>query len=68
MKKVSVVVLVYYNEESLPLLFSELVEVEKQLGGQDLELELIFVERWIRRRLLEGTPEDQGAAGRVRRS
>ncbi len=44
MKKVSVIVLVYYNEESLPLLFSELVKVENQLGGQDLELELIFVD------------------------
>ena len=43
-KKVSVLVLVYYNEESLPLLFSELVEVENQLGEQDLELELIFVD------------------------
>ncbi len=44
MKKVSVIVLVYYNEESLPLLFAELVKVENQLGGQDLELELIFVD------------------------
>lgn len=44
MKKVSVIVLVYYNEESLPLLFSELVKVENQLGRQDLELELIFVD------------------------
>ncbi len=44
MKKVSVIVLVYYNEESLPLLFSELVKVENQLGEQDLELELIFVD------------------------
>jgi dolichol-phosphate mannosyltransferase len=43
-KKVSVIVLVYYNEESLPLLFSELVKVENQLGEQDLELELIFVD------------------------
>ena len=44
MKKVSVIVLVYYNEESLPLLFSELAKVENQLGEQDLELELIFVD------------------------
>ncbi len=44
MKKVSVIVLVYYNEASLPLLFSELVKVENQLGRQDLELELIFVD------------------------
>jgi len=43
-KKVSVIVLVYYNEESLPLLFSELAKVENQLGEQDLELELIFVD------------------------
>ena len=44
MKKVSVIVLVYYNEEYLPLLFSGLAKVESQLGEQDLELELIFVD------------------------
>jgi dolichol-phosphate mannosyltransferase len=43
-RKVSVVVPVYYNEESLPLLFSELLKVESSLGQQNIELELIFVD------------------------
>ena len=44
MRKVSVVVPVYYNEGSLPLLFSSLLEVEKQLLQKNLELELIFID------------------------
>jgi len=43
-RKVSVVVPVYYNEESLPLLFSELLKVESSLGQQNIEMELIFVD------------------------
>lgn len=41
---VSVVVPVFYNEPSLPLLFDALVEVEKGLEARDLGLELIFVD------------------------
>jgi glycosyltransferase involved in cell wall biosynthesis len=43
-KKVSVVVAVYYNEESLPHLFRELLDVEAALSSRDLDLELIFVD------------------------
>jgi len=43
-KKVSVVVAVYYNEGSLPLLFGELLEVEEALRQKNLQLELIFVD------------------------
>ena len=43
-KKVSVVVAVYYNEGSLPGLFAELLEVEETLRQRDLQLELIFVD------------------------
>ncbi len=44
MKTVSVVVPVYYNAESLPLLFAELQKVEGQLHERDCALELIFVD------------------------
>lgn len=44
MKKLSVVIPVYYNEESLPGLFEELLKVEEQLRSRDMELELIFVD------------------------
>ncbi len=44
MKKISVVVPVYYNEGSLPHLFTELRAVEERLRQRDLELELIFVD------------------------
>jgi dolichol-phosphate mannosyltransferase len=44
MKTVSVIVPVYYNEGSLPLLFAELLEVERQLQERQLQLELIFVD------------------------
>ncbi len=44
MKTVSVVVPVYYNAESLPLLFIELQKVEAQLHERDCALELIFVD------------------------
>ena len=40
----SVVVPVYCNEESLPLLFEELVRVEQELGARRVALELIFVD------------------------
>jgi polyisoprenyl-phosphate glycosyltransferase len=43
-KTVSVVVPVYYNEESLPLLFEELLKVEQQLAERGCALELIFVD------------------------
>ena len=44
MKTLSVVIPVYYNEESLPLLFRELSEVEKQLSNKGVALEVIFVD------------------------
>ncbi|MEQ1690960.1 MAG: glycosyltransferase family 2 protein [Gemmatimonas sp.] len=44
MKTLSVVVPVYYNERSLPELFEELLDVERQLAERDLGLELIFVD------------------------
>ena len=44
MSKVSVVVPVYYNAQSLPLLSSKLLEVEQKLNQKGVELELIFVD------------------------
>ncbi|MDY3554278.1 glycosyltransferase family 2 protein [Gemmata sp. JC717] len=44
MKKISVVVPVYFNEGSLPPLFQELLGVERQLADLGVELELIFVD------------------------
>jgi dolichol-phosphate mannosyltransferase len=44
MKKLSVVIPVYYNEQSLPELFIELVKVEEQLLTRGIELEIIFVD------------------------
>jgi polyisoprenyl-phosphate glycosyltransferase len=43
-KKVSVVVPVYYNEESLPHLYQDLKGFEAELDKRDLDLELIFVD------------------------
>lgn len=44
MRVLSVVVPVYYNETSLPVLFEELKVVEAQLGERELGLELIFID------------------------
>jgi polyisoprenyl-phosphate glycosyltransferase len=44
MKKISVVVPVYCNSGSLPVLFSELCKVEKELANRSIALELIFVD------------------------
>ena len=44
MPKVSIIIPVYYNEESLPLLFNELSAIESNLNGQGMEMELIFVD------------------------
>jgi glycosyltransferase involved in cell wall biosynthesis len=43
-RMISIVVPVYFNEASLPALFKELIELEKQLLGKNLKLELIFVD------------------------
>lgn len=43
-KMVSVVVPVFYNEHSLPVLFDALMEVEAGLRERGLDLELIFVD------------------------
>lgn len=42
--KISVVVPVYFNESSLPLLFEALEKVEEDLLTRKLSLELIFVD------------------------
>lgn len=42
--KISVVIPVYYNAQSLPILFKELTEVEIEFNKQQVELELIFVD------------------------
>ena len=44
MKTLSIVVPVYYNEQSLPLLFDELRSVEQELLQRDIAMELIFVD------------------------
>lgn len=44
MKKLSIVVPVYYNAQSLPLLFEELLLVENELSKKSIEMELIFVD------------------------
>ena len=44
MPKLSIVVPVYYNEESLPLLFGELLKIENNLLEKGMEMELIFVD------------------------
>jgi dolichol-phosphate mannosyltransferase len=43
-KVLSVVVPVYYNEQSLPLLLERMLEVERQLAELDMGLQLIFVD------------------------
>lgn len=43
-KTLSVVIPVYFNAESLPALFAELVDVEEKLRARGLALELIFVD------------------------
>ncbi len=43
-KKISVVIPVYWNAPSLPLLFTELIETERQLTDKGYALELIFVD------------------------
>lgn len=43
-KLLSIVVPVYFNEESLPLLYEEFCKLEKQLLEREVSLELIFVD------------------------
>ena len=43
-KKVSIVIPVYFNEESLPHLFEALLGIEKRLLEKNVEMELIFVD------------------------
>ncbi len=44
MKKLSIIIPVYFNEGSLSLLFNELLEIEKKLLSENVCLELIFVD------------------------
>jgi polyisoprenyl-phosphate glycosyltransferase len=43
-KKLSIVVPVYFNADSLPPLFEKLLGIEQQLAGTGMALELIFVD------------------------
>jgi polyisoprenyl-phosphate glycosyltransferase len=43
-KKISIVVPVYFNADSLPRLFEEFLKLESQLAKRALDLELIFVD------------------------
>jgi len=43
-KKLSILIPVYYNEQSIPLLFAELLKVEEQLEQREVKLELIFID------------------------
>jgi polyisoprenyl-phosphate glycosyltransferase len=44
MAKLSVVIPVYYNEGSLPVLFAELIRIEGELKKRNVELEVIFID------------------------
>jgi polyisoprenyl-phosphate glycosyltransferase len=44
MKKLSIIVPVYFNAESLPILFGRLQEIEERLVVMDMAMELIFVD------------------------
>jgi dolichol-phosphate mannosyltransferase len=44
MKKISIIVPVYYNESSLSLMFKSLLDLERRLKEKDMEVELIFVD------------------------
>src|SRR5687767_2005884 len=43
-KKISIVVAVYFNEQSLSHLFDALLTIENDLVARDVEMELIFVD------------------------
>jgi Glycosyltransferases involved in cell wall biogenesis len=44
MKKLSIVVCTYFNERSLPLLYTRLKEVERALHEKNISMELVFVD------------------------
>ncbi len=44
MKSISIVVPVYFNETSLPVLFKSLTELEVKLEANGVQMELIFVD------------------------
>lgn len=44
MKTISIIIPVYYNEQSLPLLFTELLKIEQKLLKKEIAMELIFVD------------------------
>ena len=44
MKRLSIIIPVYYNELSLPLLFESLLLLEAKLSAKEVEIELIFVD------------------------
>ena len=43
-RKISIVIPVYFNEQSLPHLFEALIGIEKKLLERNIEMELIFVD------------------------
>ena len=47
MKKISIIVPVFYEAESISLLYKELVKVEEQLYEREMEMELIFVSEFL---------------------
>jgi dolichol-phosphate mannosyltransferase len=53
MKKLSIVIPVYFNEGSLPALEKSLAELEARLEAKDIDLELIFVNDGSRDKSLE---------------
>lgn len=44
MKKLSIIIPVYYNQNSLQILFSKIHEIEEKINKKGLSLELIFVD------------------------
>ena len=43
-KLISIVIPVYNNEDSLPILFDDLKKLEENLGNKNYNLELVFVD------------------------
>ena len=43
-KLLSIIIPVYFNEESIPLLYEEFCKIEKQLSERKIDMELIFID------------------------
>lgn len=44
MKKLSIIIPVYFNEKSLPILYKKIQEIEGQLNSLKIQIELIFID------------------------